>query len=101
MSSTRCNIIKIENVAHFEHEQVQEDFCVGSTNVQVSGSVEDSVLEADTGELKVHSAHTRSGNSVAALSSCCVKRGRSQATGLLGGERGVSGGVSSISVTRT
>lgn len=84
---------------HFE--QVQEDFCVGSTNVQVPGSVEDSVLEADIGELRVHSAHTRSGNSVAALSSCCVKRGRSQVMGLLGGERGISGGVSSISVTKT
>lgn len=68
---------KLQLLPHPYFEQVQEDFCVGSTNVHVPCSVEDSVLKADIGELKVHSAHTRSGNSVAALSSCCVKRGRS------------------------
>lgn len=51
-------------------EQIQEDFCVGSIKVQVPSSVEDSVLEAEIGEFKVHSAHTRSGNSVAARNSC-------------------------------
>lgn len=82
-------------------EQVQEAFCVGSTNVQVPSSVEDSVLEADIGELKVHSAHTRSGNSVAAPKSCSVGKVFSQLIGLFGGDNGAPGGVSSMSVTNT
>lgn len=70
------NAVKVTftDVNHFRDvtyfEQVQEDFCVGSVKVQVPGSVEDSVLEAEIGEPKVHSAHTRSGNSAAARSSC-------------------------------